>query len=92
MSEWTEQEERAFAEIMAAGKIERLPAIRLYRRCRGDLRKALKYARKQAPNRRAVDKLSQAREAKRRKADSIDGNRLASRSLPFDRANHVATV
>jgi hypothetical protein len=46
---WTDEEECAFAEIMAAGKLERLTAIRLYRRFKGDLQKALKSARRDAP-------------------------------------------
>jgi len=41
---WTYEEEKAFAEIMAAGGLERLPAIRLYRRFKGSLTKSLKYA------------------------------------------------
>lgn len=41
---WTDEEEAAFSAIMEAGKMERLPAIRLYRRLRGDLKKALRYA------------------------------------------------
>jgi hypothetical protein len=42
---WTDQEESAFAEIMAMSGLERLPAIRLYRRFKGDLRRAIKHAR-----------------------------------------------
>ena len=40
---WTDEEEQAFAELMAAG-LERLAAIRLYRRMEGDLKKAMKHA------------------------------------------------
>jgi hypothetical protein len=41
---WTDEEEHAFAEIMGASRLNRLPAIRLYRRFKGDLRRALKHA------------------------------------------------
>jgi len=41
---WTDEEECALAEIMGARSLDRLSAIRLYRRFKGDLRKALKYA------------------------------------------------
>lgn len=40
---WTDQEEAVFAQIMACW-LERLPAIRLYRRCGTDLGKAVRYA------------------------------------------------
>jgi hypothetical protein len=43
-SEWTTTEETAFQQIAQAGQLERLPAIRLYRRFRGDLSKALHIA------------------------------------------------
>jgi hypothetical protein len=43
--EWTEAEETAFAEIMRAGQIERLSAIRLLRRFNGNLARALEIAR-----------------------------------------------
>ena len=46
---WTDDEEAAFAEIMAAGGIERLPAIRLWKRFHRDLKKALRHARDGAP-------------------------------------------
>jgi len=38
---WSEAEERDFAKLMAVGHLQRLPAIRLYRRNGGDLKKAL---------------------------------------------------
>lgn len=41
---WSEVEERDFARVMETGKLKRLPAIRLYRRCRGNLDKALAIA------------------------------------------------
>ena len=41
---WTDEEERAFAQLMAAGGLERMEAIRLYRRFKCDLKRALQYA------------------------------------------------
>lgn len=41
---WTLEEEAAFAKIMGAGHLERLAAIRLYKRCGKDLEKALRIA------------------------------------------------
>jgi hypothetical protein len=49
IASWTAAEESAFAQIMAAGGLLRLESIRLYRRSRGDLAKALQIA---ADNRR----------------------------------------
>lgn len=44
MSDWTDEEEKAFAYIMQAGKLGRLPAIRLYRRAKGRLEFAINLA------------------------------------------------
>ena len=44
ISAWTPEEEAAFARLMKVGPLERLPAIRLYRRCRGNLDRALRIA------------------------------------------------
>jgi hypothetical protein len=41
---WTDEEEAAFAQVMAAGNLPRLPAIRLLRRFHGNLPKAIKLA------------------------------------------------
>ncbi len=41
---WTPEEEAAFAKIMMTGDLERLPAIRLWKRCNKDLGKALPLA------------------------------------------------
>jgi hypothetical protein len=41
---WTPDEESAFEQIARAGDIERLSAIRLWKRCRQDLTKALRLA------------------------------------------------
>jgi hypothetical protein len=42
---WTDEEEQVFAEIMRAGRLERLPAIRLYKRCRSNASEAVTLAR-----------------------------------------------
>lgn len=41
---WTPTEESAFRQIVAVTDLERLPAIRLYRRCKDNLAKALQIA------------------------------------------------
>ena len=41
---WTDEQESAFASIMAAGNLERLDAIRLYRRNRENLSRSLAIA------------------------------------------------
>lgn len=43
-TEWTQEQEMAFARIMEVGHIDRLPAIRLFRRYSNDLAKALEIA------------------------------------------------
>jgi hypothetical protein len=42
---WTNAEESTFAEIMRVGRMARIPAIHLYKRCRCNSEKAVKYAR-----------------------------------------------
>jgi hypothetical protein len=42
---WTDLEETVFAEIMEIGRMERIPAIHLYRRCGSNPEKALRCAR-----------------------------------------------
>jgi len=48
---WTQQEEAAFAQIMAAGDLPRIRAIQLYRRCKSRLALALQIARGETPAR-----------------------------------------
>ena len=43
-NDWTAEEESAYKQIMQAGNLARLPAIRLYRRCGCDTVKALRIA------------------------------------------------
>ena len=45
---WTAAEESAFAKVMQVGHLDRLPAIRLYRRT-GELKRALVIAAAEAP-------------------------------------------
>jgi hypothetical protein len=42
---WTDTEEATFAEIMRIGRMERIKAIQLIRRCKSDHAKAVKLAR-----------------------------------------------
>lgn len=41
---WTDAEEATFAEIMRIGRMERIRAIQLFRRCKSDHAKALRLA------------------------------------------------
>jgi hypothetical protein len=70
---WTEQEEQTFADLMKAGRLERLPAIRLYRRCNDNLGRALAIATAEAPTGRQVARrmaLADANRARARKDPS----------------------
>jgi hypothetical protein len=49
MNAWSEDEEKAFQQIITAGHLERMQAIRLFRRCRCNLAKALAIAKTNAP-------------------------------------------
>jgi hypothetical protein len=49
MQTWTPAEEQAFSELMQAGRIKRMEAIRLYRRCGSNLTRALTIATAGAP-------------------------------------------
>ena len=42
---WTDAEEATFAQIMRIGRMERIKAIQLFRRCNSDHAKAVKLAR-----------------------------------------------
>jgi hypothetical protein len=68
---WTDEEEHAFTEIMVTGGLERLPAIRLYRRFGCDLKRALKYAKS----------MGEARVAKDRGGKRLNGRFLRSETL-----------
>lgn len=49
METWNTTEESAFADLMVAGRLGRLAAIRLYRRARGNLARAIAIATAEAP-------------------------------------------
>jgi len=59
---WTDAEESTFAEIMRIGRMARIPAIHLYKRCRCNSEKAVKYAREfYAPTKAQVTAYEQTR-------------------------------
>ena len=49
MQTWTPQEEHAFSQLMKAGQMKRMEAVRLYRRCKDNLKRALSIAAANAP-------------------------------------------
>ena len=49
MQTWTPVEEDAFSQLMQAGRMKRVEAIRLYRRCKDNLKRALGIAAANAP-------------------------------------------
>lgn len=85
---WTNAEEKAFAQIMATGELDRLSAIRLYRRMQGNLAKALRYASesREMKAQRSVC-LVQARHAKRLKGQFDRENRPLTRSVARQASN-----
>lgn len=85
---WTDAEERAFAQIMAASRLTRIQAIHLWKRCGKDAHKALHLAKSNypKPTQAILDRLAKARTS-RLKAVSIDGNRPPAR----DRASVALT-
>jgi hypothetical protein len=80
--EWNQQDETAFAELMRVGRLERLPAIRLYRRCGDNLARALGVASAEAPTdaqiarRKAVGDRMRARHAQKRSKTAATGTIL----------------
>lgn len=44
MQTWTPAEEGAFSQLMQAGRMKRMEAVRLYRRCKDNLTRALAIA------------------------------------------------
>jgi hypothetical protein len=49
MHTWTQAEEDAFSQLMQGGRMKRMGAIRLYRRCKDSLERALTIAAAHAP-------------------------------------------
>lgn len=75
---WTQEQEQAFSQIMAVGLLERLPAIRLYRRSNENPDKALKIALAERPS---------DAEVKRRVATAAaNRERAALRRMPLTRS------
>jgi hypothetical protein len=74
MQTWTLVEEDAFSQLMKAGRMKRMEAIRLYRRCKDNLNRALSVAVADAPTaeeaarRAAFGESARLRAAKRREA------------------------
>jgi hypothetical protein len=61
MNTWTPEEESAFAQLIHDGHLERMSAIRLLRRCRCNLAKALAIAGLNAAPRAAARRTNAAR-------------------------------
>jgi hypothetical protein len=74
MQTWTPAEEDAFAQLMEVGRMKRMEAVRLYRRCNENLKRALRIAAASAPTveevtrRAAFGESARLRAAKRREA------------------------
>jgi hypothetical protein len=51
---WTDEEESSFLQVIAAGSIKRMEAIRLYRRMKADLKRALTHARERGEGKESV--------------------------------------
>lgn len=84
MDAWTAEEESAFAQLMTAGHLERMQAIRLFRRCRCNLAKALAIAKTNAPTvvrNRAAGQARIRRGAEKRSEGTFIGRRMHSGRL-----------
>ena len=74
MDTWTPAEEDAFSQLMQVGRMKRMEAVRLYRRCKDNLKRALSIATANAPTveevtrRGAFGKSVRLRAARRRQA------------------------
>jgi hypothetical protein len=74
MQTWTAVEEDALTQLMQVGRMKRMEAIRLYRRCRNNLTRALMIATSDAPTveevsrRAAFGETVRLRAAERRQA------------------------
>jgi hypothetical protein len=74
MQTWTPAEEEAFSQLMEIGRLKRMEAVRLYRRCKGNLNRAISIAAAGAPTadeigrRAAFGESARLRAAKRREA------------------------
>jgi hypothetical protein len=74
MQTWTPIDEDAFSQLMQVGRMKRMEAVRLYRRCRGNLNRAITIAAAGAPTadeigrRAAFGENARLRAAERRQA------------------------
>ena len=50
MQTWTPVEEDAFSQLMQARRMKRMEAVRLFRRCKNNLKRALSIAAANAPS------------------------------------------
>jgi hypothetical protein len=81
---WTREEEAAFYELMMAGELERLPAIRMYWRFGGNVKRALSYVRRM--DEASAANREQARQRIKRcvpVAESTAGGASGSRGVNF---------
>jgi hypothetical protein len=67
MTNWTPDEEKAFLQIMSVSSLTRLGAIRLYRRCKANMKRALYFAQEDYPklSEAGLRALEKARAARR---------------------------
>jgi hypothetical protein len=76
MQTWTPAEERAFSQLIQVGRLKRMEAIRLYRRCKDNLKRALSIAAANAPTaeevtrRASFGQSARLRAAERRQASA----------------------
>jgi hypothetical protein len=74
MQTWTPAEEDVFSQLMEIGRLKRMEAVRLYRRSKGNLNRAISIAAAGAPTadeigrRSAFGESTRLRAAKRREA------------------------
>lgn len=76
MQTWTQAEEDAFSQLMQVGRMARMEAIRLYRRSKNNLKRALSIAAANAPTAEEVTRYAafgenaRLRAAERRQASA----------------------
>ncbi len=100
METWTADEENAFAEVMAAGRMDRISAIRLFRRSAGNLGRALAIATAEAPTdeeiarRKAFGDSARLRAAQRRNEASLANpeRKIAGRAVLDEGNATVASI
>lgn len=68
MQTWTPKEEDAFSQLMQVGRLKRMEAVRLYRRCKDNLKRALSIAAANAPTTEEVTRRAAFGESARLRA------------------------